>query len=480
MARLRPSVLASFLAVACLACGAFREGMEGHMNAVARVDEHTLTIDHAATLMAAAPEEVVPATASAVDVLAGYWVGYTLLASELLSADSLDNVDVTPLIELARDQELVWNLQEDVILARSGPSDAELQESYEREQPFTRVQVQHILIRVPDAATTTQRDTLRRIAESVRERAIAGEDFGALAQEYSDDPTTAPRGGHMGWLQRGRQLPEIESAAFSLEPGAISETVRSSIGYHILKVTDRQAPSLDSVLEEYRSMVVERRANELESAYIDSLFADADMRVMPGALARAKNLVRDPRITRLSAAEREEVLVRYRGGSLTTGEYADFLTKGSQNTWRFVARADSVTLAGVLRELVRNELLVRAARSSGYGLSDSHLDSLRADEQQRLYAAAVTSGLRRPLLISEGTTVNEAVDQALSEVIDRQRSPLPMLQVTPALRLGHVIQIYPDRFPRVLERLRALRAAAIEAQPDTAVRRPDASVEPRT
>ncbi len=63
--------------------------------------------------------------------------------------------------------------------------------------------------------------------------------------------------------------------------------------------------------------------------------------------------------------------MRYRGGSLTRGEFADFLTKGSQNMWRYIARADSVTLASVLRELVRNELLVKAARSRGYAPSPS-------------------------------------------------------------------------------------------------------------
>ncbi len=76
--------------------------------------------------------------------------------------------------------------------------------------------------------------------------------------------------------------------------------------------------------------------------------------------------------------------------------------------------------------------------------------------------------------------MKQAVDQAISEVIARQRSPLPMLQVTPALRLGHVIQVYPDRFPRVVARLEALRAAAMEAEADTASLSPDASAEPRT
>ncbi len=463
MRRNGTAFLALAFVAAASACSAAREGLEGHQEAVARVDGHTFTIDQAAALMAAAPERVVPASPFAVDVLTGYWISYTLLVSELLSPDSLDDVDTDPLIEFSRDQELVWNLREEVILSRTELSDSDLRQAYEREQPFTRVEAQHILIRVPDTATPAERDSLRRLATEVRARAQEGEDFGELARHYSDDPTTAPRGGRMGWLQRGQHLPEIEAAAFALQPGEVSETVRSAIGYHILKATDRQAPDLDSVREEYRSALVERRAGELEAAYIDSLRQAAGLRLAPGAISRAKQLIIDPRVSRLTPAERRAILVHYRGGALTVGEYLDFVIKGSQNTRRFISGADSAGVAAVLRELVRNELLVAAARKRGHSLTQPQLDSLRADAQRQMYASAVTSGLRRSLLVSDGTAVGDAVEYMLGEVLNRQRSPIPVLQITPALRRGHVIQVYPDRFTRVVERLVALRQAAADA-----------------
>lgn len=464
MRRYGIAYLALALVVTAGACNAAREGLEGHQEAVARVDGHTLTIDQAAALMAAGPERVVPATAFAVDVLTGYWISYTLLVSELLSPDSLDDVDTDPLIALSRDQELVWNLREDVILSRSELSDSDVRQAYEREQPYTRVEARHILIRVPDAATPAERDSLRQLATAVRARAQEGEDFGELARQYSDDPTTAPRGGRMGWLQRGQHLPEIEAAAFALQPGEVSETVRSSIGYHILKATDRQAPDLDSVREEYRRALVDRRAGELEAAYIDSLRQAAGLRLAPGAIARAKQLIMDPRVSRLTPAERRAILVHYRGGALTVGEYADFVIQGSQNTRRFISGADSAGVAGVLTELVRNELLVAAARKRGHSLTPPQIDSLRSDAQRQMYASAVTAGLRRPTLVSDSTSVSDAVVQSLGQVLNRQRSPIPVLQITPALRRGHVIQVYPDRYPMVVERLAALRQAAAEAE----------------
>ncbi len=447
------------LVAAAGACSAAREGMEGHQQAVARVDGHTLTIDRAATLMAAVPERIVPATATAVDVLTGYWISYTLLVDQLLSPDSLDDVDVSPLIELPGGQELVWNLRQDVILSRTEMSEEELRRAYERQQPYIRVEAQHILIRVPDTATPAERDSLRRLATDIQARAQAGEDFDELARDYSDDPSTAPRGGRMGWLQRGRHLPEIEAAAFALQPGEVSETVRSAIGYHILKATDRQAPDFETVREEYEDELTSQRASELEAAYIDSLRQAANLTVAPGAVSRAKQLIMDPRISRLTPAERRAVLVHYRGGALTVGEYADFVTQGSQNTRRFISGSDSAGVDGVLRELVRNELLVAAARNRGHTLDEAMLDSLRADAQRQMYASAVTAGLRRLLLVADSVSVEDAVDRAILEVLNRQRSPVPVLQITPALRRGHVVQVYPDRFPRVVESLLSLRQA---------------------
>ncbi len=442
------------------ACSAAREGMEGQQQAVARVDGHTLTIDRAAALMAAVPERVVPAAPAAVDVLTGYWISYTLLVDELLSADSLEDVDVEPLIQLSRDQEIVWKLRQDVILSRTELSDSELRSVYEREQPYTSVEAQHILIRVPDTATPAQRDSLRRVATEVQARARAGEDFDELARQYSDDPTTAPSGGRMGWLRRGQHLPEIEAEAFALQPGEVSETVRSAIGYHILKATDRQAPDFETVRDDYRATLVDQRAGEMEAAYIDSLRQAAKLRIAPGAVSRAKRLTIDSRVARLTPAERRAVLVHYRGGALTVGEYADFVIKSSQNTRRFISGADSAAVDNVLRELVRNKLLVAAARKRGHALSDAARDSLHADAQRQLYASAVTSGLRRTLLVADSVPVEEAVDQAILAVLNRQRSPIPVIQLTPALRRGHVIQVYPDRFPRVVERLQSLRQAA--------------------
>jgi hypothetical protein len=71
-------------------------------------------------------------------------------------------------------------------------------------------------------------------------RLKAGEDFVALAKQYSTDPGSKENGGDLGWFGRGRMVPEFEKAAFALQPGQISEVVESPFGFHIIRVDERR------------------------------------------------------------------------------------------------------------------------------------------------------------------------------------------------------------------------------------------------
>jgi peptidyl-prolyl cis-trans isomerase D len=72
----------------------------------------------------------------------------------------------------------------------------------------------------------------------------AGGDFSKLAAQYSEDTASAKNGGSIGWIGRGRTVPEFEKAAFGLPKGGTSDLVQSSYGFHIIHVDDKQEAHL--------------------------------------------------------------------------------------------------------------------------------------------------------------------------------------------------------------------------------------------
>ncbi|UCF18296.1 MAG: peptidyl-prolyl cis-trans isomerase [Gemmatimonadota bacterium] len=442
------------------ACSPFRDAMQGHQQAVARVDGYELTVEHAAQLLANGRPESIPTHPSTVDRLASLWIGYTILASELVSEDTFTNIDFAAANWFDFDQELVWKLWEAAIVAPSRLTDEQLREGYERDQPYARADALHILIRVPENASQAVADSLGALAERIRDRAAAGENFEDLARQYSDDPATASRGGRLGWIVRGQLLPELEAVAFALQPGEISETVSSRLGYHIVKVTDREVPDFAERSEEYREELMDRDAARLEEAFIDSLFAAADVKYRSDAISLVRQLAPSAQLERLGSARRALVLADYRGGKLTLGEWADFVVRGGQDMRRAFASPDSARVQFSLRELVRNELLIKAARDMGITLSEVEADSLASTARRALVGVAVLGRLRRIQIAAGDLTVSEAVDRIMLDFVRGQRSPNDIDRMAVALRYGRNTQVYPDRFPVVLERLAELREEA--------------------
>ncbi len=120
-----------------------------------------------------------------------------------------------------------------------------------------QVHSRHILMRpneVQDDATTRQR------LSALRDRILAGEDFGALASVTSEDPGSASRGGDLGWNAPGVFDPEFENVLSMLQQDEISEPFRSQFGWHIVQLIGRRTYDQSDELRRQRVLTALRES----------------------------------------------------------------------------------------------------------------------------------------------------------------------------------------------------------------------------
>jgi peptidyl-prolyl cis-trans isomerase C len=105
-----------------------------------------------------------------------------------------------------------------------------------------QVKASHILIKVAPDATDMQKAQARIEIAKINQKLKDGQDFAALAREFSQGPSSE-KGGDLGYFGRGQMAKPFEEAAFALAPGNVSETVETRYGYHLIKVFDKKPPS---------------------------------------------------------------------------------------------------------------------------------------------------------------------------------------------------------------------------------------------
>ena len=169
----------------------------------------------------------------------------------------------------------------------SDVSDGELELFYEdNEARLTlpeQVRVRHILLTWKPLGTQDDRAALHEQMQPILERARAGEDFEALATQYSEDYATKGNGGDTGLFPRGTMVPAFEQVAFSLGLGEVSDPVETVFGVHILRLEERQASRLlplEEIRDELREYVREEKMEAAVQAKIDQLRAAADIEIL--------------------------------------------------------------------------------------------------------------------------------------------------------------------------------------------------------
>jgi peptidyl-prolyl cis-trans isomerase D len=164
-----------------------------------------------------------------------------------------------------------------------------------REQYRTpdQVKVSHILIKTPLPGSDGKVDEkgvaeAQRRAEDLLKQLKSSAKMEDLAKKYSEDPGSAKQGGSLGWIGKGQTVPEFEKTAFSLPKGQISDLVKSSYGFHIIRVDDKQdahVKTLDEVKAEIEPILKHQKAQQLAQKQADSLLKQARDKGLDAAAA---------------------------------------------------------------------------------------------------------------------------------------------------------------------------------------------------
>ncbi|KIX11906.1 SurA N-terminal domain-containing protein [Dethiosulfatarculus sandiegensis] len=168
--------------------------------------------------------------------------------------------------------------------------DIEYQYEIDRKRYFTpeRVKASHILFRLPEGASKTEIEAVRKKAEEVMALAKKdGADFAELAKQHSEGPTST-RGGDLGYFAQGNLFPSFEKKAFAMKTGDI-DLVKTPVGWHVIKVFDHKDASLtplEKVRGELRARLVENQARNLAEAAAERAFDLAAQGLKPEELAK--------------------------------------------------------------------------------------------------------------------------------------------------------------------------------------------------
>jgi peptidyl-prolyl cis-trans isomerase D len=176
-----------------------------------------------------------------------------------LAIVSIDSAEPPAELEIPDEQVAEFVVAQPERLAR------EYEQRSDRYQQPEQARARHILIKVEPDAEPELEQAARERAEQVLERLRGGEDFAAVAAEVSEDTGSKDKGGDLGFFGRDQMVKPFEDAAFSLEPGVLSEPVRSPFGFHILRVeerTEEQTRALQDVQEELAREILAQEAAE--------------------------------------------------------------------------------------------------------------------------------------------------------------------------------------------------------------------------
>ncbi len=453
MTRTRTLALGTTLALSVAACDGLKEAFTAHVDVVAEVGSQELSVTRLAELLG---NSRLPLQREVAEGVANIWVDYQLFAHSAAQLDSLKapgEVEAALWAEIA--QSRVGQFYEQI--SRQWDTPPEVGEAqYNQGQVLA---ARHILFRVPPTAISdAERDSVRQIAQRIRSQ-ITPANFGALAAEYGQDGTSE-QGGYLGVFSRGDMVAEFEAAVIALQPGEISPVIQTQFGYHIV-----QRSPYSEVADDFAAAYQSRYRQQAESTYLAQLEEAGEVEVRSSAPSVVRKVAASPDDYR----DDRTVVATSTAGNLTASRIAQWInsTPPDSPLRSQLSQAPDSMIPIFVRNIARNELVLKQADSAGIQMSEAELITLRAAfasavnqlwnalavNPDSLAAAAPTPPERERLAASQ-------VDQRLTAVVAEQAQYVPIpAPVQTVLRDKYSFEINDSGIDRALERAGPIRAS---------------------
>jgi parvulin-like peptidyl-prolyl isomerase len=183
------------------------------------------------------------------------------------------------------DQVLIEELFKADALHDTEPSDKEVNDFYLGHKDLFQVPLKlrasRVLVVVDEKATPAQKADKKKIIDAAHARVAKGEDFSKVATDVSDDRYSAPRGGDIGYFQRGENEPQFDDVAFASKVGELSPVFETPMGYQFLKVTEIKPAGLLTI-DEARQPIAENlqkmKIDQEKEAYAEKLMKESNVK----------------------------------------------------------------------------------------------------------------------------------------------------------------------------------------------------------
>lgn len=402
-----------------------------------------------------------PTTREMVEQLADIWVDYQLLGHAAAEDDSLNSKQVmdsalwgTEMNQRAQK----WFTQ--ISKTWIGGDTVGYPAAYASGKVLV---ARHILLTTPLGDTTTAgSDSIHCKAVALR-ATLTPVNFASVAQKESKDPGSASHGGDLGAFERGQMVPGFEQALLALKPGQISQPVHTQFGWHII-YRPTYAEAHDAVAKKLGAQTMQIQ----QGAYIARIDSAAHFEFKPAGVAAVRAVVKDPDGHKTD----QTAIATYAGGNFTAARLARWMSLFPPQMRGQLDAAPDSQIPSFVRNVVRNEMVVRQADSAGIKLDSTEMADLRQTYAQMITNAWTQLDLDPKMLADSGKTVAARdriaaahVDDYLARMVEMVARYIDVPQpVDQALRASYRSELNQAGVDRAVTQAVAVRKATDSAR----------------